>query len=210
LKVPLTYERAYGGQHRLANGKLLNDPRNPVGSGFRGARSAGEMTKRPYPNLFDPQQASDQPSDRMTPAGVGYVAPGWQPRISLAGTYGPAWLKNRAPFLPEDFDPRFLHAASEGLIAEGRLRGGEPVEIVNGAPPPHGVQRFVLPRCGLEAVVHIGLKTATAPLFLDTLLLEPEATRFSMIWIGAVPCHNHATRIEQVKLTLESADGLRD
>ncbi len=209
LSIPLTYERAYGGLHQAPKGPALFETRNPVGCGFRGQRKTGEMAGLPYPNLFDPHQVRDEPSARTIPVGVGYVAPSWEPRVSYAGTYGPAWRERRAPFLPEDFDVRFLHAASSGLTAHQGLRGGEPVEIVNGAPPPHSVQKYVLPTCELRAEVRIGSKTTVPLLRLDTVLLEPEQARFSLTWLGMAPCHNQATRIDQVSLAVDRLDGAR-
>jgi hypothetical protein len=209
LSVPLTYERAYGGFHQPPKGPRLFDPRNPVGRGFRGQRKAGEMAGLPYPSLFDPRQLRDDLSERTIPVGVGYVAPNWEPRVSYGGTYGAPWEEKRAPFLPEDFDPRFLQAASSGLTAPQELRGGEPIEIVNGAPPPHSVQKYVLPRCELRAEVCIGSKKTAPRLSLDTVLLEPEQTRFSLIWLGMAPCHNQATRIERVSLAVDRLEGAR-
>jgi hypothetical protein len=48
---------------------------------------------------------------RPSPAGFGPIACHWQPRVGFAGTYGDAWVANRLPLLPDDFDDRFFQSA---------------------------------------------------------------------------------------------------
>ncbi len=108
-RIPLCYERAFGGEA---------DPRNPLG---RGARPRGQ---RPVdgefaPNIEDPAAPIVGCEDRPAPIGFGFVAPNWQPRAALAGTYDEAWTAQRKPLLPLDFDPRFYNWASPSLIAPG-------------------------------------------------------------------------------------------
>src|SRR5687767_10040594 len=50
--MPLVWERAFGGLHRRGE-QILAEERNPVGCGFAGGRSAGEMQGQPVPNLED-------------------------------------------------------------------------------------------------------------------------------------------------------------
>jgi hypothetical protein len=53
LRMPLVYERAYGGVHAVdaERGKVLFESRNPVGRGFRGKRSTSEMAGQLSPSL---------------------------------------------------------------------------------------------------------------------------------------------------------------
>jgi hypothetical protein len=208
-RVPLTYENAFGGTHALVSG-VLAEERNPVGRGFRGKRSSRELEKLPLPNLLDPREARADPAALATPVGVGFVAPSWQPRRARAGTYDQDWEAKRSPFLPEDFDVRFLQTGSEGLAFERKLQGDEPVEIVNGAPPPHASLRFALPRCELTSEIRIGGQKHAPPFLLETVLFEPEESLFSMTWAAPFRCHNRVQRIEQVKVSLGRMTGVSD
>ncbi len=204
--VSLLFERAYGGRHDLGDGRFLAEMRNPVGVGFRGKRSASEMNGTPVPNLVDSRQPISSLSDRSPPAGVGHVAPAWHPRAGFAGTYDEAWRRKRAPYLPADFDPRFFQTAPPDQIYPGHLQGGEPVELINASPV--GVQRFALPVCRLEAAVRIAGRVERPAMRIETLLIEADHGRFSLLWRGAVPCDKQALKIEEIALTVNSLQGV--
>lgn len=182
-RMPLTYERAFGGWDR-------SDPdpewhavelRNPVGTGFR---SQGFEDGVRLPNLEDPRQRIRSPSARPPPVGVGFTSPHWQPRACLAGTYDERWQKERAPLLPGDFDRRHFNAASAGLVAEGYLRGDEPVSLTGVTSA--GLLEFRLP--GVPAprvsVVLQGGQELQVPLALDTVIIEPDERRVMLLWRG--------------------------
>ncbi len=205
-KVPLVWERAYGGRHDLGDGRFVADMRNPVGVGFRGKRGAGEMNGTPVPNVEDPRKPLKTLSDQPVPAGFGPVGPGWLPRSSYAGTYDEAWRKSRAPYFPPDFDARFFQAAPPDQIYPGRLAGGEPVEIMNAAPA--GVQRFALPTCRFDAAVFVARAVEEVELHAETLLLEPDKGRFSLLWRGALACDKRALKVERAAIALGSMNGV--
>lgn len=197
VEVPLVYERSFGGEHDL---------RNPVGCGFRGKKPIEEMKGAPVPNLEDPKHPVRSPSDRISPVGVGYIAPFWKPRSSFAGTYDEVWQKTRAPFLPLDFDLRFFQSAHPDFVYPGVLKGGEPVELINVSEV--GVHKFNLPICELQANVVVGGEHFQPEMHLETLLLEPSESRFSMMWRGAMECDKRALKIQQVGLDLKSLEGV--
>ena len=100
IKVPIIYERAFGGfDHSDPDPKRQQmDTRNPVGCGL--VRREGEL----LPNFEYP----DQSLKKGGPAGFGAIANYWSPRRELQGTYDEAWQKSRFPLLPADWDPRSL------------------------------------------------------------------------------------------------------
>jgi hypothetical protein len=204
--VPLVWERAYGGRQDLGGGRFACEPRNPVGRGFLGKRSARDLAGTPVPNVEDPSRPLRSARDRPPPAGVGFVAPSWQPRLAFAGTYDEAWQESRAPYLPEDFDPRFFQMAPPDQIYPGFLKGGELVELVNLSP--RGVDRFALPGCALEAEVHVAGAVERPPLSMETVLLEPDEGRFTLLWRGAVPCDKRVLKVERVVFRLKSLTGV--
>jgi hypothetical protein len=204
LKMPLVYERAYGGVHVVdaERGRVFSEERNPVGRGFRGKRSASEMVGQPLPNLENPLKPIQSISDTPEPMGLGFVAPSWQPRQGFAGTYDEAWQERRAPYLPLDFREEFFLAGPPELCARQFLQGGEPVEVVGASP--EGVQRFRLPECALDVTVTIAGKTERPQLRLETVMLEPGEARFCMLWRGAVPCDKKALKVEEARFQLLS------
>lgn len=200
--MPLVYERAFGGLHEVEGKKaeILFEPRNPVGQGFAGKRKGRDLKGLPLPNLEDPTEPIRGPKHRPAPAGFGFIAPAWEPRRSFAGTYDDAWLKQRAPYLPKDFDPRFFNAAHPDLVTERHLEGGEKVEALN--VTPGGVLKFRLPACQLAAAVRVAGHEETPPLNLETVLIEPDDARLSMLWRGAVPCDKRALKVEEIRIEL--------
>jgi hypothetical protein len=204
-QVPLRFERAYGGRQDLGGGRFLAEMRNPVGAGFLGKRRAGEMVGTPVPNLEHPAHPIKSPSDEPPPAGVGYIAPWWHPRATFAGTYDERWRKQRAPYLPGDFDARFFQAAPADQIYPGYLQGGEPVEVVNASP--EGASRFALPACRLDVEVSVAGEEHRPEMRIETLLLEPGEHRFSLLWKGAVACDKAPLRVEEVRVAIASLEG---
>lgn len=129
--MPLKWEHAFGGVDLSHDdpGQHEGHPDNPVGKGFIARRSRLDPDAVPLPNIEHPDQRLRKPGDRPAAAGFGPVAPFWLPRRQYGGTYGDAWVRERAPLLPDDFDERFLQAAPAGLVADGYLAGNEEVEI---------------------------------------------------------------------------------
>ena len=204
LKLPLVYERAFGGKHETRAGNWVYEPRNPVGTGFRGKRSASEMLEMRLPNLEDPAERITSITDSPAPVGFGYTASSWDPRRTFAGTYDQAWQTHRAPYLPLDFKPAFFEAASPGLHSPRPLTGGEPVELVNLSPS--GAARFRLPRCELRAAVRVASSEEHPPLLLDRVLIEPGASRLCMLWRGAVPCDKRVLKVREAHVHMHSLE----
>lgn len=181
-KIPLKYELAFGGTDAQPEDekKVDYEPRNPVGCGLVSKKSRAPAKNTPLPNLENPYELIKSPKDRPAPACFGPVCAHWEPRKSFAGTYDQAWMKKRAPYLPADFNPRYLQVAPPDLITRNYLQGGEAVEIIGATP--EGKLRFGLPRCTMEIVFHFdGKPQASAPK-LDTVCFEPDEKRVTMIW----------------------------
>lgn len=201
-KMPLVWERAFGGVH-VEDGnpsKVHAEWRNPAGRGFRGKRSRGDMAGSLLPNLEDPSAPLSHPGSTQTPTCFGFVAPCWQPRVSYAGTYGDDWMQNRAPYLPHDFDARFFTCASDGLVYPGEIVGGELVDLVNVSP--RGRLSFRLPECEFATTLWIDGETTPLALRIETVLFEPEESRFSLVWRAVAPCDKRALRVQVVEIRL--------
>lgn len=193
--MPLRYERAFGGVD-----EPVVEERNPVGIGIGAARKRREWAGRPLPNLESPEDLLMRPGQIVRPVGFGFVAPAWMPRRAWAGTYDERWQKERCPFLPEDFDPRFFCAACPELIAIPHLRGGERFRLVNLREA--GGLTFRLPNPMPVAEVVHGGRTEPCELNLETVLLEPDEEFLSLTWRGAVSCPEGALRVDSLTLQL--------
>lgn len=175
-KMPIVYERAFGGidttasdpsQHRL-------ERRNPIGVGF--AVKKEHLKDRPAPNILYPDQ---DPAD-AGPAGFGAIASFWAPRIDYAGTYDARWEQTRKPLLPLDYDERFALAAPPEQQWPGYLQGGEVVELTN--MTPDGPLRFPVPAKQLKFTTCFGRKRQEHAGHLVTVIAEPDERRAMFIW----------------------------
>lgn len=198
--MPIVYERAFGGEHVVDGERLSADSRNPVGSGWRGDRSSRDMENVALPNLEDPARLIQSQEDKPPPAGFGFIAPYWLPRSAYAGTYDAAWQETRAPYLPEDFDRRFLSAASPGLVYNGYLSGGEPVSVTN--MHPEGEVRFVLPRVNLACRIDMASQIYAPPFVMETVILEPNNMECWLTWRARLPCDKKTTAINTVAISM--------
>lgn len=207
-RMPLVYERAYGGWDRSSDEskKPEFEPRNPVGVGFVSKRRGSPNEGDPVPNLEDPYNPIQSPSDRPTPAGFGFIGAHWQPRTAYAGTYDDTWQQRRMPLLPQDFDRRFYSAAHPRLALQGFLRGGEPVEIVNASP--HGILRFTLPTAQpIVALRQADGTIARAAMPLDTIVVNTDEAKLFLVWRASISMIGGIHNIHWAKAQL--ANGIR-
>jgi hypothetical protein len=205
--MPLTFERAFGGQHVLdSSGTVMAEERNPVGVGFLGKRSRGEVVGHKLPNLEDPEKPLASAGDLQRPACFGFVSAGWLPRRRFAGTYGEEWIRTRAPYLPPDFDPRFFNTAAPELTMDRSLSGGEPVEVLGCSR--QGPLKFRLPSCRPRAAVTVAGAREQPEFALETILIEPDENRVCLSWRAEVRCDKKMLKVEKVNIDAIGMDGL--
>jgi hypothetical protein len=195
LSVPLIWERAFGGWHKKGD-KVEAEERNPVGCGFAGGRSDADMQGLPVPNLEDPAAPLEKIGQTPAPACLAPVAPSWMPRRLFAGTYDAAWQRGRAPFLPDDFDPRFFQMAAPEFTFDRFLLGGEPVHIdgVNSDGPID----FAIPQARLRVSVTVAGSPQELPADLETLLIESDENRACFTWRASLPCDRKVLQVEKI------------
>jgi hypothetical protein len=190
-RVPILYERAYGGydhaapdpqEHRL-------EPRNPVGCGLapKGGKRAGDA----LPNFEYPNGNLE----RDGPAGFGAIDSHWSPRRELAGTYDRGWEQHRRPLLPTDWDRRSLLCSPTDQRPAEFLRGGEVVELTN--LTPEGRLRFELPRVYLTFSTEIDQSFEEHRGHLTTVIIEPDDSRLIMVWSTSIKCGNNGDYLEE-------------
>lgn len=187
-KMPIVYERAFGGWDTKPEKHIDQrlEARNPIGTGF--AVRAEHLVGEPLPNVEDPKRLITSWKDRPPPAGFGVIASWWSPRVGYAGTYDGKWLKERCPLLAEDFDERFFQSAPEDQQASGFMLGGESVELFN--LTPNGMMAFDLPRIRLGFQTRFGVQRIDHRGRLHTVILEPDRSRVILVWHTLLPCRN--------------------
>ena len=198
-KMPLVWERSFGGTETSPGDppRADGEDRNPVGAGFRSRGSGRKLEGLLLPNLEDSAHLISSPGDRPAPVGFGAIAPHWKPRPKYAGTYDEAWRRNRAPYLPDDFDPRFLMVAPEDQQVPGYLKGGEPVEIAGATPS--GTLRFGLPARRVDVLFRLDTGEERRTANLDTVILRPDEKRLVLVWRAALPCDKRLLKVREVE-----------
>jgi hypothetical protein len=190
-KVPIIYERAYGGfdQRDPDPRNQRIDLRNPVGLGVTAAGTS--QAGMALPNFEYP----DGRLDKTGPAGFGAIDCHWSPRRELGGTYDEAWQRSRMPLLPEDWDDRSLLCSPADQRPSNHLRGGEFVELTN--LTPGGELRFQLPRIHLTFSTRVDGKAMEHRGQLSTVVIEPDRARVILVWTTSLACRQHMDYLEE-------------
>ena len=191
-KMPITYERSFGGTDQQEEDPKNHDwePRNPVGVGF--GRRAEHVLGKAAPNVEHPNSPYTS-HKRGTPAAFGPIARHWSPRVGYAGTYDDRWEEERMPLLPLDFDDKFYQCAPEDQQTEGFLKGGEIVELFN--MTPGGYLIFDLPRVWFALSTQLGSERIEHRANLHTVIIEPDVPQVVLVWHSALPCHGKETKL---------------
>jgi hypothetical protein len=193
-RVPITYERAFGGTDQNDENPKKHgwERRNPVGAGF--ATRAEHLIGRLAPNVEDPRHLISDWKDRPPPAGFGPIPGHWSPRVELAGTYDDRWQNERFPLVPVDFDERFYQFAPVDQQLPN-LRGGEKVTLTNLTPA--GELQFRLPRMALAFETKFGVESVRHSSTLHSVIIEPDLLRVMMVWQTTLPCHAKVLKLKQ-------------
>lgn len=200
-KQPITYDVAFGGtdlrhEDPLEHGAYMA---NPVGRGFHKHIRSGWVDGAPLPCTEERDRAVTDPGGNYRPMAFGPLGRGWDPRYRFAGTYDDKWLEDHFPFLPPDFDEQYFQSAPlDQQVPLEFFRNG-PSEVLLANLTAKGRTHLTIPH--LVAPVHVFPKrgerehyTAT----LDTLVIEPDAQRFSLTWRMARPLKRNMFEIAQV------------
>lgn len=171
-RVPLGYERAYGG---------IGCAENPLGVGF--GANANEA-----PNLVHPQQADQVTSFAAVPS----LFPS---RKRLLGELPRSVLSQRVVELPSDFNWGYFQAAPPSQqLAE--LRGGEWLSI-EGVLLGQPLMQTRIPRLQGLARVHAAFEgqldvAETLALRLDMLQIDADHAQCHIVWRGTFPLADEA------------------
>jgi hypothetical protein len=185
---------------------LMNEVcyRNPVGAGWMAQGYFDALNKTPQglpPTLRAPQvmlagkqlmrlvqtkqgganlsaQQMAQYDYEYAVAGFGALNKAWAPRLALAGTYDDAWLSQRHPYLPKDFDFAYWNGAPvDQQIARASTKTISQADTykfrLQNLTKGGGVIQFELPkhRPFVMLSMHAG-PLLPHPMFLDTIEID--------------------------------------
>ena len=197
-RIPLSWERAFGGSDESNPERPGWCQGNPVGRGFRAKGSKLPIEGQLLPNLESPAEPIRKPGDAPAPRNFGFVAPHWAPRVAFTGTYDERWQRERMPLLPDDFDERFFQVAPADQILASHPRGGEPVEVIGVSEA--GPLRFTLPQAPLQVVARLGLARQVLDTQCDTVVIDADRRRLILLWRALLVVHGRVDQIEWIKV----------
>lgn len=176
----ISYNVAWGGVDPVPNDPIdaATCEENPSGKGYYPHRP--EREGAPLPVTAERGNTIMDRHGPHRPMAFGPLGRTWLPRRAHVGTYDDAWLENRMPLMPHDFNQQYFQAAPpDQLIAYPR--GGEPVELVNLSPA--GREQMTLPndRVIVNFVRKVGPVTQKIA-NLDTVLFLPESGKLCLTW----------------------------
>lgn len=164
-KMPIVYERAFGG---------VSNADNPVGIG---TDSGGRIT---MPNLMPSEGA------RAEPPGFGPIAAWWPSRKKKLGTFSrtdaeeAVWVA-----MPDTFDETFYQAAPIDQQVDDLLPGD--VLAFIGMHPDRPTIRAILPHTRGVAIAEAGNgRRVQIPTRLDTVFVEPHLMRAELVFRGVI------------------------
>jgi hypothetical protein len=201
-KLPITYERAYGGMDFTSEDptKHTGDNRNPAGTGF--AKDAEQLIGQPVLNIEYPNQRVTRWDQQLAVAGFGPIAGHWQPRVMYGGTYDEKWERTRQPLLAEDFDERYYQSAPVDQQVEGYLKGGETVSVINMSET--GKLHFRLPKTSFAFTTHFFDGTSERHrAVINTVILKPNESKLVMVWHTHLECHFKVHKLNKTTIRLK-------
>lgn len=179
--MPLTLERAYGGEGHD----------NPLGCGYLPALSWLQLQGGKMPNIEYPDQPVLPGRREKSYAGFApqQLVHASRKRVA-SGTYDQQWLAEDFPGLPRDFDFTMYNLAPLDQQFRGRFAGGESYRL-EGLHPSEAVLAGTLPAMRARAFVLAQGQGADATqevaLECDTVWFFPEVSVGLMVYRGEVP-----------------------
>lgn len=202
----VSYEEAYGGVARVRK-----DPTrdrwylsNPVGIGFHCDEDSQHLDGKPLPRTEEIGDPVVRPDGDYRPMAFGPLGRSWKSRLAWAGTYDQGWLDAHFPFLPPDFDERYFQSAPEEQQID-HPQGGETVVLLN--LTPEGRTVFRLP-ADLQVPVLVfvrGDEIRELATRVDTITLEPDLRRLSLVWRASLPLRRNVREVLQVRIGQNAA-----
>ena len=165
--VPISWAYAYGGPGFAPN---------PDGRGHVSSE---------LPQIEQPGAPVRSRGAHNVAQSLGPINPSWPERAQKVGTrYGSDWQERRAPFVSEDFDWTYHHAAPADQQLEGYLRGDETIAFENLHPDASSFSQQ-LPGVRVRAFARMTSGDFRAMrMELDTLFADLDKGQLTLSWRG--------------------------
>jgi hypothetical protein len=196
--MPFSYDVAFGGLDNLNSDPSQHEAHlsNPIGIGFFPKSKGRQIDGKPLPKTEEPGKPIQSPTVSYNPMGFGPIGRAWQPRPKYAGTYDQNWIDNIFPFLPADFDDRYYQSAPLDQQMD-YIRGGEEVTLIN--LTPQGQTTFRLPSVEVPVTFFLrNYEEKEVNAAGDTLILEPDLQRFTVLWRASLVLRKNIFEVAQV------------
>ena len=185
----ISYDYAFGGADRLDpdDTEPAMYPPNIVGTGWHQSRNRDLVEGAAMHHCEDPQNLVRSPWDKVAPIGFGPIARGAPDRAKFAGTYDDAWIENRFPHLPDDFDDRYAQSVPVDQQIK-HATGGEVIKINNMMADHQGPFEMQLPSLDLPVVFarNRGADIPAQPV-TDTIVIEPDKRHIDVVTRASLP-----------------------
>ncbi len=198
IAMPISYDNAFGGVDNFHQDESKHRTYvwNPVGAGFHEDLSGRLVDGSPMPNTEELDKTVTTPDQIYKPMAFSAMGRNFKSRYPFAGTYDQQWLDNQAPFWPDDFDYRYFQSAPPDQQITYPV-GGEEVALKN--LTPNGVVRFQLPKKVMPVLfIPYKGKEQLINAVIDTVLIEPELSRFSLTWRISFPLRRNFFELKQI------------
>ncbi|MCF6244401.1 MAG: DUF2169 domain-containing protein [Sulfurovum sp.] len=180
-KVALRYENANGGM--IENPKytantpsseqqyLIYNPYNPIGVGVVDKIFLEKETLFRAPQIESVQEPINKPNMPNPPEGFGFIGRSWKPRIDYAGTFDDTWIKERHPFMPDDYKEEYNNAAHPDLQLKGYFEPYDKIIFYNLVKDRYE-QSFNIPNFHFKGSIDYNFKQHPFYLNIDTVIVD--------------------------------------
>ena len=198
VKKPISYDVAYGGMDtdKKDPSKQRTYVKNPIGIGYYPITKGKDLIGKPLPNTEEIGRPVKSSTTDYRPMSFGPIGRNFESRIPYAGTYGQNWLDNRAPFWPDDFEYRYFQSAPPDQQIP-YPKGDEKVVLKN--LTPKGTTIFKLPSVSMPILfIPYQDKDQQLGAVIDTVLIEPDQSRFMLTWRATFPLRRNCFEIKEI------------
>lgn len=196
------YDSAFGGTDIDPSdpGRIELYRPNPAGTGY--CRFRQNLAGMALPATEEPGHPVERPDGHYRPMAFGPLGRHWLPRVEHAGTYDERWQREKMPWLPDDFDPRYHQAAPPDQQIP-YPQGGEPIVLAHLSPQARVEAR--LPR----EPVHVRFVRHGAPIVevqaqIDTVFIEPDEDRLCLTWRASCPLIRDPFELREMQIETTS------
>lgn len=202
-KQVISYDVAYGGFDLNPDKPSQNDENyvpfeaNPIGQGYAPYLDNYSLLGKPLSQTEELHRgATSIRGKKYLPQSFGVVARHWYPRYTFGGTYDAQWEEKVKPFLPENFDERFYQCSPQEQQIP-YIQGGE--EVTLKGLTRNGESTFKLPKLdvAMEVIRSNGDREKLIAV-IDTLILEPDEERFSMVYKAKIKLKRSIHEIDTI------------